>query len=358
MLYFIILTKDCNLLCSYCGGGSDTPPKEVQYSIDELRNFLSKDDDPVIEFYGGEPLLRRDLMGEIMRGVPGRFLVQTNGLLLDRLDPSLLAKLDSILVSIDGTKEATDGERGRGVHDRVIRNAALVRERGFAGDLISRMTVVQGSDIVENVRHLQGARLFDHVHWQLSFSMFWRAEDEEPGLQDWLTEYNSGVSTLVRWWVDEMGRAGKVMGLVPFVGVARTLLQGTTTRLRCGSGEDSFTVMPDGRVSACPVSVDFEFSASGSISEDTPRSLRRERVAEPCTSCEVYGVCGGRCLFVNRVQDMLREGAYEQICGTVKHLVGEIRGALPEIRSLVESGRVKMEDFEYPPFNNGCEVIP
>lgn len=358
MLYFVILTKECNLLCSYCGGGSDTPPKEIGYSIDELKDFLAGDDDPVVEFYGGEPLLRLRQMEEIVKAVPGRFLVQTNGLFLDRMDIALLSRFHSILVSIDGKRQVTDRERGKGVYDRVMRNSRTVRQRGFHGDMIARMTVVQGSDIRENVKHLLDAGPFDHVHWQLSFSMFWKGEGSEPGLQAWLEEYNSGVSELVSWWVGEMERTGRVPGIVPFIGVTRSLLTGTRARLRCGSGEDSFTVMPDGRLSACPVSVDFDFSMSGSLAESTPTSLRHEGVGEPCTSCEVYGVCGGRCLFVNRAQEMLREGAYRQICGTVKHLVAELDAALPRIKDLVGDGRVRVGDFEYPQFNNGCEVIP
>lgn len=358
MLYFVILTKECNLFCSYCGGGSDTPPKEIRYSVDELKSFLAGDSDPVIEFYGGEPLLRARLMEEIMKAVSARFLVQTNGLLLNRVDPSLLSRFHSILVSIDGKRQVTDRERGAGVYDRVVRNSRLIRQAGFHGDLIARMTVVQGSDIRESVRHLLDVGPFDHVHWQLSFSMFWRGEGSEPGLGEWLDEYNSGVSELVRWWVKEMERTGRVPGVVPFMGVTRTLLAGTKTGLRCGSGENSFTIMPDGRISACPVSIDFDFSMSGSLTGGAPESLRHEGVGEPCTSCEVYDVCGGRCLFVNRAQDMLRDGAYSQICGTVKHLVAELERALPTVRGLVEGGRVRMEDFEYPRFNNGCEVIP
>ena len=88
-----------------------------------------------------------------MEEVPARFLVQTNGLMLDRLDSSLLSRFEGILVSVDGSRGITDGERGRGVYDRVIRNAAQIRQRGFRGDLVARMTVVQGSDIFDNVRH-------------------------------------------------------------------------------------------------------------------------------------------------------------------------------------------------------------
>jgi putative peptide-modifying radical SAM enzyme len=360
MHYHVILTKECNLFCSYCGGGSETAPKEIQYSTADLRTFLSKDSDPVVEFYGGEPLLRIKTMEDVMDAIPGRFVVQTNGLFLDRIEPRYLTRFHSILVSVDGTREVTDKERGGGVYDRVTRNLELIRSRGFRGDLVARMTVAQGTDISDNVRHLLRTGLFDHVHWQLSFSMFWEAgESTEPGIEDWIAAYNSGVSSLVDSWVDEMSRSNRVGGIVPFIGVMNSLLSGRKSRLRCGSGIDFFTVMPDGRISACPVSVDFDFSVIGSIFGNTPSSLcDAVTVGEPCASCGILDICGGRCLFVNKSQELLRENGYSLICTTVRHLVSELQDALPRVQELIANGSVSRADFEYPEFNNGCEIIP
>ncbi len=79
------------------------------------------------------------------------------------------------------------------MYDRVTRNVEFVRREGFRGDLVARMTVAQGTDIYGNVRHLLGTGLFDHVHWQLDFGMFWEAgEDTEPGLAEWLTRIRFG----------------------------------------------------------------------------------------------------------------------------------------------------------------------
>ncbi len=356
MHYHIILTKECNLNCNYCGGGSDSPPKEIRYSIADLKSFLSGDDAPVLEFYGGEPLLRIETMKKIMDAIPGRFVIQTNGLFLDKIEPQYLEKFHSILVSIDGIKEVTDKERGKGVYELIIHNSKLIKQRGFCGDLVARMTVAQGTDIYENVRHLLGTGFFDHVHWQLSFEIFW--EGAEP-VDEWISSYNSGISSLVKWWVSEMESAGRVHGIVPFIGVMNSLLSGKSSRLRCGSGIDFFSVMPDGRISACPVSIDFDFSVIGSIFDNTPRSLcDKAAVGEPCVSCDIFHICGGRCLFVNRSQEMLRENGYALICSTVRHLARELQEALPQVKELIEKGVVKRQDFEYPEFNNGCEIIP
>jgi uncharacterized protein len=360
MNYHVILTKECNLFCGYCGGGSFAPPKEVQYSVADLRSFLARDPDPVVGFYGGEPMIRQRLMGEMMDTIPARFVVQTNGLFLDGLDQRYLERLRAILVSIDGTKEVTDGERGRGVYERVVRNVALIRKHGFRGDVVARMTVVRGTNVAENVRHLMATGLFDHIHWQLDFGMFWEAgEDTEPGVEEWLASYNSGISSLVRSWLDDMARLRRVDGLVPFIGVMRSLLDGTPSGMRCGSGLDFFTVVPDGRISACPVSVDYDFSVVGSIHDSSPDSLRGAvTVGDPCSSCDVLDVCGGRCLFVNKAQWLLRENGYQMICSTVRHLIGEMEAALPRVRSFIDEGLVKPSDFDYPEFNNGCEIIP
>jgi len=360
MHYHVILTKECNLFCSYCGGGSETPPREIQYTVPDLKSFLSRDSDPVVEFYGGEPLLRIKTMEDVMDAIPGRFVVQTNGLFLDRVGPQYLTRLHSILVSVDGTREVTDKERGRGVYDRVMRNVGLIRERGFRGDLVARMTVVQGTDICDNVCHLLRTGLFDHVHWQLSFSMFWEAgENTEPSIAEWIAAYNSGISSLVDSWVDEMSRSHRVLGMVPFIGVMDSLLSGKKSRLRCGSGIDFFAVMPDGRISACPVSVDFDFSVIGSIFDNTPSSLCDVvTVGEPCASCDILDICGGRCLFVNRSQELLRGNGYSLICSTVRHLVRELEDALPQVQALIANGSVSRSDFRYPELNNGCEIIP
>ncbi len=61
---------------------------------------------------------------------------------------------------------------------------------------------------------------------------------------------------------------------------------------------------------------------------------------------------------MNRAQDMLRKNGYALICSTVRHLVRELQAAASGIRKMIDSGVLEREDFEYPEFNNGCEIIP
>ncbi|NIO38578.1 hypothetical protein GTO27_12910 [Candidatus Bathyarchaeota archaeon] len=79
-------------------------------------------------------------------------------------------------------------------------------------------------------------------------------------------------------------------------------------------------------------------------------------MGEPCTQCDLFGICGGRCLYANIAQRWT-ERAYSLVCNTVRYLIVTIRKELPGIRKLVKNKQIGLEDFEYLKYN-GCEIIP
>ncbi len=356
MHYHLLLTQRCNLRCSYCGGTrDDAEHMEMEYPLEVLRSFIAQDPDPVIAFYGGEPLLRVDLVEEVMDTIPAKYILHTNGILLHRIKPHYLRRFHTILISIDGRREVTDAYRGEGVYDRIIRNARRIR-RHFSGDLIARMVASLRSDIYEDALHLAKLGVFDHVHWQLDFELFWDGGSETT--REWLRSYNSGITRLVHAWVEEM-RRGEVLGFVPFIGITKTLLSRKPTKLRCGAGVDFFAISPSGEITLCPVTPEYEFMRVGSIFTTAPEELHNcASPGEPCASCDLLWVCGGRCLFINLAKEWVGEEGYALICSTVRHLVNELEAALPEIKKLIGDGVISARVFDYPEINNDCEVIP
>ncbi|MGB9694221.1 MAG: 4Fe-4S cluster-binding domain-containing protein, partial [Fervidobacterium sp.] len=122
MFFHVVLTSECNLQCRYCFGealedfdsgfnGFDVDyslPKQMSYDVGLLDKFCRRDADCVLIFYGGEPLLCLDDIKNIMDNVKAKhFIVQTNGLLLDRLEPEYVNLFRTILVSIDGDEALT-----------------------------------------------------------------------------------------------------------------------------------------------------------------------------------------------------------------------------------------------------------
>jgi len=308
--------------------------------------------------YGGEPTLRPSLIIELMNRFPSaRFMLQTNALLLNKLTEDYVKRFHSILISIDGTQETTDGYRSDGVYQKVINNVRWLHEIGFSGDIVARMAVSEQTDIYRDVRHLLDVDpSFNHVHWQLN--VIWDSEGNWKDFDRWVDEsYNSGITRLIEEWVSKMEN-GVIEGIVPFLPLMYTLITGETSEMRCGSGIDTFAIHVDGSIGVCPISPDWDFSLVGNIWDSKPNELSNcMKVDEPCPTCEEFGICGGRCLFVNK-QRLWGDEGFEKICAITRHLIDQLKRYVPKVQGLIESGQITVDEFNYPEYNNGCEIIP
>ncbi len=356
MLYIIFLTGICNLKCEYCGGTipEEVMPFEIKYNIDQLKEFMKGDSNAVVAFYGGEPLLRINIMKEMMDALNAKhFVVQTNGIFLSRIPEKYLKRLDAILVSIDGRSEVTDFYRGRGVYKTIVNEIEKIRDI-YKGDLIARMVVTEKSDIYREVTHLLSLP-FDHIHWQLN--VVWAPENSWKDFNGWVRNmYNPGISKLVKLWAENL-KNGKILGIVPFLGVLKRMIW-PEDGVPCGAGRNAVAITTDGRVLACPIGGEFKWNELGTLENSIYTDyINRVDVSPLCKKCDVYRECGGRCLFANK-ECLWGEEGFNSVCATVKHLVYEIRKAKKVVDKVIESGLFELEDFRYPPFNNTTEIIP
>ena len=111
------LTTRCNLACRYCyqrHGAEDMPFETAAMAVDTLATGRN----PGVIFFGGEPLLRKEMILAVIdrceEREPNRFhyKVTTNGTLLDE---AFLAEADkrrlAIALSCDGVQKAHDAFR-------------------------------------------------------------------------------------------------------------------------------------------------------------------------------------------------------------------------------------------------------
>lgn len=171
----VVLNLDCNLACPYC---FEEGVREGRYMSSETadllvemleRDHLSKGREVSLDFYGGEPLLSRDLIKSIARrlrnsseerGLPFSFSLVTNGTLLNRSVAQELKAfgLKSAKVTLDGPREVHDRSRpfasGKGSSFDVI-----VRNIGAVWDLVGLQ--LGGNFTSENYREFP--RLLDHL---------------------------------------------------------------------------------------------------------------------------------------------------------------------------------------------------
>ncbi|MEG9195049.1 MAG: TIGR04084 family radical SAM/SPASM domain-containing protein [Candidatus Methanoglobus sp.] len=337
MLYIVILTPNCNSNCWYCGGfEKGMMPEKIQYSVEDLANFVGKSS---IAFYGGEPLLEMDKMKEIIDRIPAeRFILQTNGILLDKVEKEYLGRFSTILVSFDGRRNVHNFYRGN--YEKVLENARTLRS--FDGELIARMTASLETDIYEDVLHILSLKVFTHVHWQIDavWSHYPVTEFER-----WVEKYNAGIRKLVKFWIGEMIR-GRIHNIVPFMGVATAFFQGYSYP-PCASGFRSFAISTDGRILACPICPDLEWNRLGDIYSGIKKKVE---ILDPCPSCRYFQFCGARCLFFNR-ERLWGDRGFRLVCSTVKNLVN----SLLAYKEVIAKYR---ERLKYPPYLNTTEIIP
>ncbi len=356
MLYLVFTTGRCNLSCKYCGGSfpRDLVPWEVKYDIKELKSFLEEDPEPSIAFYGGEPLLNARFIVKVLQEIEAKhFIMQTNGLLVPKLEPKLWRIFDTILLSIDGRKEITDTYRGKGVYNAVLRAARYLRKCGFKGDLIARMTITEDSDIYLDVTHLLELGLFNHVHWQLN--VVWSPPWKD--FKKWLTEsYEPGISKLSKLWIENF-KSGTVLGIAPFLGILKRIwMNGTSPP--CGAGVNSFAILTNGKIIACPIAVDAKWAYLGHISTHSPKELPgKVSLEDPCPTCPLFKYCGGRCLYANR-ERYWNEEDFRLVCRATQSLINEVLKLKPKIEELVSKGLIQKKSLEYPKFNNTVEIVP
>jgi uncharacterized protein len=374
MFFHVILTTECNLQCRYCFGETledfdedfddfDVDyalPKKVNYDPALLTKFCSKDPECVLTFYGGEPLFCIDEIKQIMNSArPRHFMIQTNGLLLDRLEPEYVNRFHTILVSLDGDEELTDYYRGKGTFRKVSENVKLILRNGFRGELIARMTVMEQTDIYEQVTWLvnNNEHVFSSVHWQLNAG-FWTNDYARRNFKSWSeNSYIPSMKRVARFWVDHMEEKRRVLRLYPLLGIANSLLFGEKENLlRCGGGWINYAIQTDGYIIPCPAMWGMKNYYLGHIADVHPLKLRKLFVNAPCTECDNLKVCGGRCLYANITKRWSNE-AYTMVCNTVKGLVNAVEVELPRIKQLIKNEKVRLSDFEFMKYN-GCEIIP
>ena len=361
MNWFIITTNRCNLNCLYCQNEPHPDlPVRPNWTVNQIVKFLESDDSPTICFYGGEPLLFMDLILDVMDNISAdHYTLQTNGLLLNKLPTKYLNQFSSILVSIDGNKEITDFSRGKGTYTKIAENIKNIRTRGFQGDLIARMAINEKSDIYRDVVYLLETESlsFDNVHWQLDVEWDEGIETRWKDFKKWAEGYNKGISDLVRYWLNQM-KEGRVRGIVPFLGTFKHILNDTTTDLPCEAGLRSFAIRTDGKITICPLPPEYEFTVVGDIDTSTPKTLENSLlIGEKCQECEIYGLCGGRCLFAEKSKLWGEEG-FDMVCELVKHYIKELKTIKEEVIFLIKQGKINLEDFNYPEYNNTTEIIP
>lgn len=152
------VTTICNFSCKYCYEGENKKSLILdELTVDNLINHIKKEledsnEEIIIEFHGGEPLLNFKLIKYTIKRINDtfplnikRFGITTNAYFLDEEKSAFLSKWMNfnLSISIDGGQKTNDMYRitkeGKGTFDIVKENAAFLLDK--RKDVMARMTL-------------------------------------------------------------------------------------------------------------------------------------------------------------------------------------------------------------------------
>lgn len=181
------VTQRCNLDCEYCVYGDmyshegndhkkDLTFEKAKSVIDFFYNQLSSSSNisnkkkVTIGFYGGEPLLKGELIKEIVEYVSTlsnpyfffEYTMTTNGILLDKYFDFLVNNNFKLLVSLDGDYKASSyrvTSSGVNMFDRIRKNLMLLKEKypTYFSDCVTFNSVLHDrNSIYDTISYIRG----------------------------------------------------------------------------------------------------------------------------------------------------------------------------------------------------------
>ncbi len=318
------LTNDCNLSCAYCYESHskeymslETAVKAISLAAGNPKENQEKEPCGII-FFGGEPLLCRDRIREIVtfcrqkeKESPVRFFFKmtTNGTLLDEefLKFSLREHI-LIALSHDGTQWAHDRFRrtgaGQGTYEQLDPAAKKLLQYHPYAPVMMTVCPETIEEYEKGIRSLW-EKGFRYFICSLNYGGNW----DRAAVRKLRRQYEK----LAEFYLEMMRREEKFY-FSPFEVKISSHIKGEKyCQERCELGRRQISVAPDGRIYPCTQFVGHKEYQIGDVDGGIDETARdrlyqeSEAVKEECRGCALLPRCNCRCGCLNF-----------QVMGTIK----------------------------------------
>lgn len=345
MEYFVYITNECNLNCKYCSVLLDYKtnnlPTSPSYSLWQLRDFISAtqnkydDKEAFIYFFGGEPTLDYDYIAEFMDffgncigDVAVKYVLHTNGLLLQKLPQRVAGSLSAIMHSINF--EVIPRHHLQNSYFSKMIQAVHSLRRASRAIAIGRLTITENTSLYTGVMQL--AHFYDLLYWQIINC------DKFDDYKSFCRTYIYEVELLFNYWLDYF-KQGTFINLVPFVAIVKFMLNHDRDdgKFSCGYGESMVYIQTDGSCYACSDSVASQIHCIGDIHRGV--TLSQPSLFDlKCGNCGYRRLCMGRC---GRMHKEYSSQHVSEYCALNRYTFNLFLKAEPEIIKAYQ---------KYPPF--------
>ncbi len=166
-------TSACNLHCTGCWAAEYG--NKLNLTLDEIDSIIIQGKRLGVYMYiytGGEPMVRhKDLITLCERHPDCQFLCFTNATLIDEAFAKEMLRVKNFIpaISLEGFEMATDGRRGEGVYQKVLKAMAILKENrlpfGISACYTSQnLGSIASPDFIDHIIEL-GAKFIWYFHY-------------------------------------------------------------------------------------------------------------------------------------------------------------------------------------------------
>lgn len=276
------VTNRCNLNCSYCfveQNPMDMPLSVAEKAIEWVKTNRQKKNisgKPMVNFFGGEPLLRyKDLIKPLVEkyGKEIEFGITTNGVLLDENVVDFFYKNKiNILLSFDGIPSVQNKQRSNSFNE-VLKNIPYLLLR--YPNVVMRSTLTKASIPYLYDTVLMAEELgFKKIVFCPNEFEIWDKEEEKELLAQFkkigLYIYKALMKGKIPIMVDPLNSDFNKTNLA-----IENNLKFNNTIMRCGLGTTGCAITPDGKIVPCQEKISHPTIILGDLDSGIDKNIHK-----------------------------------------------------------------------------------
>ncbi len=337
----LFLAEECNFRCNYCYVNNNNALKNVLMSKDIAKkavNLLffraSGFNDIIITFFGGEPLLNKEVLYFVVdysqklgkkKGKKIHYSLTTNATLMDEDIMRIIKRYNfGLMISMDGPKEIHDKMRvypdGKGTFDKVAEmTKKLMRIRN---KVTVRCTVT--NQFLDIIKLIQFFEEFGFSRIALSHCMGKPKERNKWEIgQSENTILNQQYKIVIEHLLSQLSSGRRVI-INPWRNAIKAIHNRAKVRIRCGVCRGCATVDTEGNIFPCHRYVGMNKYIIGNIEDGFNKKSMIDflqlyyKTKDVCKECWAIFICGGFCPWCLSHEDGSVDAPLDWWCNNLK----------------------------------------
>ena len=311
------LTSGCNLACKYCFAEITKKYNTMNFevakkAIDNMINQQNDRDEYNIFFFGGEPLLKKELVKQIAeyaykeiteKDKQIKFLINTNATLIDDDTLQMFKRYNfTVTVSLDGPKMYHNRNRvyvnGKGSFQKVMKGIELLKKNNIQTNIRATFSP-DTRDLVSNFEFFESLKL--PYTYSFTINSEYKANLKETYFEEYQFEIiEKEMFRVMDFFYEKISRIDAIYytGLNQKLSLVRHKKKRTHA---CEAGRRSIVVDDNGNYYACQNMIPYKQTVLGCVdsgfSEEKKRMFRSEELSliDECHNCAIRNLCAGGC---------------------------------------------------------------